>query len=724
MTKPAVVETIVESAHGNPLSMLELARDLTPEQLGGTEPLDGSLPPSAEWAYLRRIESLPVDTRAALLIAALSRGGEREIVARACRALGLELSVLEPAERAGLVVQDSTRVTFCHDLARSAVSYSALTVERRRAHRALATATGSEQGLWHQAHAATGPDDAVADGLDGVATRARDQTAYAAAARALEHAARMTSDPDRRAERLLRAARNAHRAGHIHAALDHVRVALECVSAPSLRIELEHTRGRIAARSGEAARARDWLTEAARRCGDDQPSWAAAILADAVLPSLRAGSPADGVRLARESVRVAQGADGRVWLVSTLLLGMALIFTGDYNEGGALIDAADATAPADGVDAHQPHPYLGAALALAGRNERAREVLTGLITDARTAGSVDLLPYCLVRLAGVELDTGRWHLAGAALDEAVQLAPETGNSADHGLALGTLAWLEAAQGDADACNAHADEALELAGRLGGGSRLDRAAAALGLLELGYGRAERAIAPLEEVRDLQEEAGWSDAARTPHRLPDLVEAYALAGRMHEARAALDTFSLQATQTRRPSALALTARCGAFLAPDSELDAAFLNALAPSVAITGPFERARTELLYGSRLARARRPLEAIDHLSAAVRVFEKLGAEPWAGRAREDIVVAGGTPPRPQVNPLERLAPLELEVALAAGAGASADDIAHRFFLGPRSARFLQASAMAKLGVESMAELVLALGPELLPDADASRDAVA
>ena len=121
--------------------------------------------------------------------------------------------------------------------------------------------------------------------------RARDQGAYAAAAHALEQAARLTSDPDRRAERLLRAAQCAHLAGHVHAALDHLGAALECVSAPPLRIELEHARGRIAARSGDAARARDWLTAAAARCEHDDPAKAAEILADAVLPSLRAGSP-------------------------------------------------------------------------------------------------------------------------------------------------------------------------------------------------------------------------------------------------------------------------------------------------------------------------------------------------------------------------------------------------------------------------------------------------
>ena len=315
-------------------------------------------------------------------------------------------------------------------------------------------------------------------------------------------------------------------------------------------------------------------------------------------------------------MRLAQGAGDRVEIISTLLLGMALLYAGDYDEGVALIDSADAMAAHHGADAAgtQPYPYLGAALALAGRHARAREVLTRLIAEARNAAAADMLPYALVRLAGVELDTGRWRVAAAALAEAVQLAQETGNSADHGLALGALAWLEAAQGHAEACRAHAEEALELAGRLGSGSRLDRAAAALGLLELGCGRPERAIAPLEDVRRLQQESGWSDAALTPHRLPDLVEAYALAGRSREAQAALDQFSRDAERTRRPSALALAARCRALLAPDSELDARFADALEPSVETTGPFERARTELLFGSRLARAgapsRRPITSL------------------------------------------------------------------------------------------------------------------
>jgi GMP synthase-like glutamine amidotransferase/tetratricopeptide (TPR) repeat protein/DNA-binding CsgD family transcriptional regulator len=715
-----VVERIVSSGQGNPLALVEIARGLTPEQRRGDVPLDGSLPPSAEWAYLRRIEALPADTRSALLLAALADRGKREIVARACSIVGLDPTALDPAERVGLIEQDATRVRFCHELARTAVSYSALSAERRLAHGALADAVAGERRLWHQANAANGRDDAVADGLESVAVRARNRSAYAVAAHAFERAARLTSDRDRRAERLLHAAQSGHLAGNVHAALDHLGAALECASAPPLRIALQHTRGRIAARSGDAARARDWLTATAAACEHDEPVRAAEILADAVLPSLRAGSPADAVRLARRSMRLAQDGDDRVKLVATMLLGTALLFAGAYDEGVALIDHADA-ATADGS---QAHPYLGAALAIAGRHARAREVLGRLIEDARNAGEADMLPYALVRLAGVELDCGRWRVAAAALAEAVQLAQETGNSADHGLALGTLAWLEAAQGHAEVCHAHVEDALELAGRFGSGSRLDRAAAARGLLELGCGRPESAIAPLQDVWRLQQETGWSDAALTPHRLPDLVEAYVLAGRVREAHHALDRFSLAAERTRRPSAVALVARCRALLASDLELDARFADALSLSVEYTGPFEIARTELLYGSRLARAGRSTEATIRLSAALRVFEELGAEPWARRAREIIVATGGTAPALQLDRLERLTPLELDVALAAGSGAPLDDIAHRLFLGPRTARLLQASAMAKLGVESTAELAVALGPERSPHSSLSHHATA
>jgi len=61
-----------------------------------------------------------------------------------------------------------------------------------------------------------------------------------------------------------------------------------------------------------------------------------------------------------------------------------------------------------------------------------------------------------------------------------------------------------------------------------------------------------------------------------------------------------------------------------------------------------------------------------------------------------------------MSPMERLAPRELDVALAAGGGLSAREIAERLFLGPRTVELDLAKAAIKLGVESPAELASVL----------------
>jgi hypothetical protein len=63
------------------------------------------------------------------------------------------------------------------------------------------------------------------------------------------------------------------------------------------------------------------MASAATSCERDDPRKAAEILADAVLPSLRAGSPADAANLARRAMRLADGAGGHVEFMATLLLG-------------------------------------------------------------------------------------------------------------------------------------------------------------------------------------------------------------------------------------------------------------------------------------------------------------------------------------------------------------------------------------------------------------------
>ena len=73
-----VRDRIVAEAHGNPLALQELPRGLSPDQLAGgfAIPDAGSLTTRIEHTYLRRVESLPRDTRLLLLIAAAEPVGE------------------------------------------------------------------------------------------------------------------------------------------------------------------------------------------------------------------------------------------------------------------------------------------------------------------------------------------------------------------------------------------------------------------------------------------------------------------------------------------------------------------------------------------------------------------------------------------------------------------------------------------------------------------------
>jgi DNA-binding NarL/FixJ family response regulator len=327
-----------------------------------------------------------------------------------------------------------------------------------------------------------------------------------------------------------------------------------------------------------------------------------------------------------------------------------------------------------------------------------------VIEEARTTGSISILPYALIRLADTHLETGRWAAASAALHEAASLAQEMGQPADYGLALGSLAWLAGARGQIEDCHTHTEEALQIAARLGGGSRLDRAGTAISMLELGRGRPEHAIAHLEAACRLQDEQGWSDAAPTPHRRPDLVEAYALAGRSEEAQEALDRFRLDAERSTRPSALAAVARCHALLARAGELDEAFALARSAALTASGPFDQARTNLLYGVRLVELGRTQDAAQVLAEALTMFEDLAAQSWAERARNGILEAGGVLPPPRLSLADRLTPQELEVALAAADGTSPAQIAERLFLGPRTVQMQLASAAIKLGLDSPAGL--------------------
>src|SRR6516162_4758088 len=217
-------DLIVAETRGNPLALLELPRGLSPGELAGGFGLPGAAPLTGriQDSFAGQLGALPAETRRLLQLAAADPSGDRALVWRAAGRLGIRFHVAAPAVEAGLV-EFGARVRFRHPLARSAAYRSAPFTARQQLHAALAEVTDPiadpDRRAWHRAQAAAGPDEQVAAELEHSAGRAQARGGLAAAAAFLERAALLTPEPDRRAQRLLAAARAKREAGALDAAL-------------------------------------------------------------------------------------------------------------------------------------------------------------------------------------------------------------------------------------------------------------------------------------------------------------------------------------------------------------------------------------------------------------------------------------------------------------------------------------------------------------------------
>jgi DNA-binding CsgD family transcriptional regulator len=185
------------------------------------------------------------------------------------------------------------------------------------------------------------------------------------------------------------------------------------------------------------------------------------------------------------------------------------------------------------------------------------------------------------------------------------------------------------------------------------------------------------------------------------IPDLVEAAVRLGQPQRAAEPLARFSQWARRADTPSLDALVERCHALLEADGDAERHYLAALKLHEA---SFEQARTRLLYGAWLRRARRKADARTQLRAAVDYLDRIDATPWAERARAELRATGVSIPRPGRTGLPRLTPQELQVARLAAQGLSNRDIAAQLFLSPRTVGYHLYKAYPKLGITSRSQL--------------------
>ncbi|MFE5862277.1 ATP-binding protein [Streptomyces virginiae] len=691
---PYVVDRVIEEARGNPLALIELSAALTPAQragrLGPSALPDAAagLPVRLQDGFLEQLRRLPEAAQVVLLVAAADDTGDLTVVLRAAGRLGSAVEDLEPAERAGFLLLSGQALRFRHPLVRYAAYQGAPLARRIAAHRALAEALGeagqAHRRAWHLAAASTGPDEGVAEELERVAEWADSRQAMASASAAYERAAQLTADPQVRARRLVSAAQRAADAGQDErcgALADQVPLPLEDpgVAASFARaravVELGYRRPETAARI---------LVDSADLTGVERPDMTGSLLTDAVHAAFSAGDAPLIEEIALRSPAL------------PVLAVPAGLFGGDVP--GALEAVRTLVdAPADGV---MDHLMTGIYLQLTGDHAAAREAAVGVVEHCRDQGVSGWLPTALHLLVQTELSLGHHDEASARAVEALQLAEyyDLAHRAAHLRA--ALAMPAAVRGEEERVRTLTDEALAYTLPRGVGRGTADALWARGLLELGLGRAEAALEQLEAA-----------CGEVTHPLlclpllPDLIEAAVRAGRPERATDAARSLGEWATALGRTGLAASARRCQALTGPDGEAEERFVAALALHEGGSA-YDRARTALLYGEWLRRLRRHIDAREQLRAALDGFERLGARPWADRARTELGAAGGETglTAREDGPISVLSPQEREVVRLAAAGASNREIGAQLFLSPRTVGHHLYRAFPKLGVSSRTEL--------------------
>ncbi|MFC7496131.1 MULTISPECIES: helix-turn-helix transcriptional regulator [unclassified Nocardioides] len=705
---PTLLEPLLRVGGGNPLALVELAGDDLVALATDPEELPRRVPDAVSSSFSRRLARLRPDTRSALLVAAVC-GGDPQVTANACAALGLDPGALAEAEDVGLVEVGMREVSFRHALLRATAYSRASVSERRAAHRAVADVLPVDdvgRRAWHLAETVWQPDAEIADMLAEAGRQAVDRRAYSVASGAFERSAHLSPDHVARNERLLAAAEAAWSAGLGERALALLDEHAHRCSDDRERVRELALRGAVAARTGRLAEARDLLQRAAGLTTD--PSERTILLADAVHASFfLAGAPA-AAAIARELRALAPSVDvPAARALGLIATGMASILTGDAAAG--VEDLRAAVPVIDACPGLRADPDRLSCLMLVPlflRTSSDGRALRDLVDEVRGEAAVGALPAVLTYVARDQATTSAWAEAAANYAESVRLAEETGQVTERLMSLAGLCWLEARQGKEQAARQHAADVLDAPDAIHVHLAEAWARFALGDLELALGSPEAALERLGELVALLERHGMADVDLVPG--PELVEALLRTGAEAEARSVAASYHVAAEAKGQPWARARAARALGHLADEADLDSVFCRALKFHDETLDRFERARTLLAYGERLRRCARRVDARQPLREALQHFEELGAGLWATRASAELAATGETVRHRDVGPRSALTPQELQVCLLLVEGRTTREAAAALFLSPKTVEYHLRKVYTKLGVGSRRELAEAL----------------
>jgi len=701
-----VRERIVAETKGNPLALLQLPRGLTVTELaGGFGMLNAprrTLLERLEESFERRLGALSDRARLLLLVAAAEPVGDPLLVWHAGERLGIEPAAGDETD--GLITI-SESVRFRHPLVRSAVYRSAPAGQRRRVHLALAEATDRQadpdRRAWHLAAAAGRPDDDVALELEQSAGRAQARGGIAASAAFLQRAAVLTENPVSRAERALAAAQVSLQAGAFGAVLELLTTAETGPLDEFQRARVALVRGHLSFASGPRSDAASLLLTAAQQL---QPfdlqlsretylnAWAAAIVS---------GKYA-GPHVLREichSIRALPARVGQPLPLDLLLDALAqLAIDGYVAAAPALKRAKEAVLDLPAEITIRWGWLAPAPASIMWDDELERAIVARSVQTLRDAGALAALPLQLNGVAQEQAWMGDFAGARATIAESKRVAAVTGSRFADFASL----RLEALRGNEEnTCaliarvRAQAAEHQSFA--------LSHADWGAAVLYNGLGRYEEAAVAAQRAASPTFEFYVDKRA-----LAELVEAAVRLGQLDVAQSALERLVETTEPAGTDFARGIEARSRALLADGSDADGLYLLAIDVLSRTKLQPEVARAHLLYGEWLRRAGRRVDARRHLRTAHGMFDAIGMEAFAERARRELIVTGERVRKRTPETRDDLTPQEEQIARLARDGLSSPEIGAQLFLSSRTVEWHLRKVYAKRKVGSRRELRAAL----------------
>jgi DNA-binding CsgD family transcriptional regulator len=700
-----VRDQILAETRGNPLALLELPRGLTPQELAGGFGLPSAMRLSGgiEVNFRRRVDVLPDQTRRLLLIAAAEPVGDPALVWGAAARLGIGTEAAAPATETGLV-EFGMRVRFRHPLVRSAVYGSASPQERQQVHGALSGATDPERDpdrhAWHRAHAAAGPDEAVAAELERSAGRARARGGLAAAAAFLERATALTLDPARRTERALEAASAKVRAGAFDAARDLLAIAEAGPLSDFQQARIDLIGAELAFLTNRGSDAPPLLLKAARRLEPIDLELSRATYLQALTAGYFAGRLALGGGAA-EVARAAANAPRPPHpprAPDLLLDGLIAHHNDGYRAGLPILrKALNLFGTGMSVDEELRWHWVAGIVARYVWDDHSWDVLSDRhVRLARSVGALSELPVALNSRAFMLLFAGELATAASLIQQLQPAIEATGSNRVPYSALGLAAF---AGRQADAASMMDAIITDISLR-GEGIGLTISEWASAVLNNGLGNYEKAVTAVERATDY-----LGEMITPPWPAVELIEAAARSGRTDMAADVLRPLAEFTTASGTDWALGIEARSRALVSEGDAAERLYRESIERLGRTRIRADLARAHLLYGEWLRRRRRRIDAREQLRIAHDMLDTMGMDAFAERARRELQATGETARKRNVaSGDEQLTAQEAQIARMARDGLSNPEIAARMFISPRTVQYHLSKVFTKLGIESRTQL--------------------